>query len=412
MRGVGAVVLISLVFSPLCSFATSSSITQIAFTTSPQSVASGVLSGTITIQTQNAAGVCEKPDETVYLEFSSGSPTGEFYSSTGGDLDRYISKNTCNRNFTYKDSVPGLFTITVKATGKAWQISQQITIGSGGSIGNATGTNPNLTSTSGGSLTETIIRPQLLAGIKLHLPKQVSVHSPNYYWAETEHFEAIPDMFWNFGDGVSLAGTGAWHSYEHPGRYILSARAPSAGAQAVARSVVEVIEPKVNIASAEAGMSGFVELNNPGSNDLDISDYELVSGRRNFRIPEGTFIVGGGSTFITNRISSLGFSDGGVILNSPDGTRLAAFSFAVVPAQPSQGSVLGTNTVSVASLQKGLAQIHDMLVSMKSQSEIATGQAVLATSPSTATPVVAPNTGKIVVARPKSLFSRFLALFR
>jgi len=66
----------------------------------------------------------------------------------------------------------------------------------------------------------------------------------------------------------------------------------------------------------------------------------------------------------------------------------------------------------VASLQKGLAQIHDMLVSMKSQSEIATGQAVLATSPSTATPVVAPNTGKIVVARPKSLFSRFLALFR
>ncbi|HEY4483133.1 MAG TPA: hypothetical protein VI953_03095 [Candidatus Paceibacterota bacterium] len=420
-----SVVFLVVCSAPTVSGAATASITQIAFTTDTQSVEPGVLSGVITIQTQNASGVCEKPDETVYLEFTSSSASGQFFTTSGGDLDKYISKNTCNRNFTYKDVTTGLFTITVKAVGKNWQASQQIAVDTGGSTGGSASTTTSSVATgaSGGSgVTETVVRPQLLGGVKLHVPKQVSVHSPNYYWAETERFEAVPDMFWNFGDGVSLSGTGAWHTYEHTGRYILSARAPSAGAQAVARSVVEVTEPRLLIASAEAGMSGFVELSNPSAVDLDIGGYELVSGRRSFRIPESTFVVGDGSAFINNRVSGLDIADGVVTLNAQDGTRLAGFS--LVPTQAplvaTQGTVLGTSTIDVTTMQKSLTQMRAMLMSMKTAPTFASPLPLRASADKQATTTLSATTdfvrstssSVVVVSRKVGLFARLLSIFR
>ena len=385
---------------------------QLGFTTGPLSVAPGLPSDIIAVQLQDANGQCQKADETVYLNFVSSSPTGEFHSSSGGDLDGYISKNTCNRNFTYKDATTGVFTVTVQARGKTWQSSQQITVGSGSAPSSIISTSPSTTNAGIWSVAETVARPQLLGGVKLHVPRQVNVHSPNYYWAETERFEAVPDMFWNFGDGTSAAGTGAWHSYEYVGRYVLSVRAPSAGAQAVARSVVEVTEPKIIIESAEQGVNGFVELGNPSPNDVDVTGYEIASGRRNFRIPEGTFVAGNGSAIIANRVSGLDVTGGRVALNSPDGTALTVFSVtnSQLPAT-GQGAVLGITSLDVSSLQKSLAQMRAMLISMKSQSEIAASPATLPALSSTATPVTQ-NTAKIVVARPKGLFGRFVSLFR
>ena len=401
----------------------SADITQLVFVTDKQTVALDILSSEITVQTQNSSGEFKKLDEKADLIFTSTSAKGQFLNTDGdSEVQKYMSTGSYNKHFTYKDSIAGVPTITVRATGsvsgKIWQAEQQITIGSGGSTAttSTTTTTTTVNVSGGGGVADTPPRSQLFGGIKLHVPKQVNVHSPNYYWAETEHFEGVPDMFWNFGDGTSAQGSGAWHTYEHIGRYVLSVRAPSVGAQVVARNVVEVVEPKVSIANAEAGLSGFVELSNPSSNDLDISGYGLASGRRNFRIPEGTFVLGNGSAFITNRISGLDLADSIVVLNAQDGTRLASFSLvAPVPTPGQMGTVLGTSTVSVANLQKSLVEMHDMLVNMKIARETSptasSGPTVLPLAKSVQDPQ-ASSSNVVVINRKVGLFSRLFSFFR
>lgn len=406
---------------PSFAYSANGNVTQLIFTTDEQILAPGVISTKINASTGEVFG------ETSDLYLTTTSATGEFSSSdTSWEAVGKLTWNStyANRGFYYKDPTTGGYTITARLLGRTsgvtFSATQKITIGSGGSSGNATSTSSAATpaNSGGGVATEAPARPQVLAGIRLHVPKLVSLHSPNYYWAETEHFEAVPDMFWNFGDGTSNSGTGAWHTYEHTGRYIISVRAPSAGAQAVARSVVEVTLPRVSIVSAETGLKGFVELENPNSTDVDVTGHELVSGRRNFRIPEGTFIAAGGSTFISNRVSGLDIADGLVYLNAQDGTRLESFS--LVPTQApvvGEGTVLGTSSVDVATVQKSLTQMRDILINMRALSYTPSAQpsalnlVVASISPNVS---LAQSTTSLVMVIPRkiSLFSRLLSLFK
>ena len=122
-------------------------ITQITFTSPPQTIEPSVASARITIEVEDAAGEAVR-GSTVCLVVTSSSPTGEF--STNVDswnaeplrkLALTISSNQYRRNFYYLDSAEGVITLTANAALRpsgstctawkgtpVWSASQQITI--------------------------------------------------------------------------------------------------------------------------------------------------------------------------------------------------------------------------------------------------------------------------------------------
>lgn len=114
-------------------FALSENITQINFTSLPQTIEPDILSDIMTVQTQNIDGDSEKVSEKTYLIFSSTSPTGKFYdanaSSCTDELEEpftlILKSNSANKNFCYQDQNLGTHTITVEAQGKSWTSAAQ-----------------------------------------------------------------------------------------------------------------------------------------------------------------------------------------------------------------------------------------------------------------------------------------------
>jgi len=108
-------------------------VNQFVFITGEQVVGVGVISGAITIQSQNSAGVSKVVSETTDLSFQSTSATGKFVAVSGKPTSKTMSKNTAKRSFYYIDNVPGKYTLTVKSTGrtskKSFSLIQEIVVG-------------------------------------------------------------------------------------------------------------------------------------------------------------------------------------------------------------------------------------------------------------------------------------------
>ena len=116
-------------------FADSINITQINFTSSPQSIDANTTSAILTVQTQNSGGSSESLDTSgTILNLSSTSSTGQFsdanansctgiFSNTPFSLG--MSKGSANKHFCYKDSTAGTFTLTISAQGQTWTPATQ-----------------------------------------------------------------------------------------------------------------------------------------------------------------------------------------------------------------------------------------------------------------------------------------------
>ncbi len=121
-------------------------VSQFVFITGEQTVGAGVLSGAITIQSQNSAGVSEAVTETTDLSFQSTSPTGKFVAGSLKPASKTMSKNTAKRTFYYLDSTPGSYMLTVKTIGrsnkKTFTLTQGIIITGGSNINAEVKTTP------------------------------------------------------------------------------------------------------------------------------------------------------------------------------------------------------------------------------------------------------------------------------
>ncbi|KKT56310.1 MAG: Parallel beta-helix repeat protein, partial [Candidatus Wolfebacteria bacterium GW2011_GWA1_44_24] len=109
-------------------------ITQIVFTTDPQTIEPGEISDTITIQLQDSDGNSQQTSETIDVEFlSTSTSTSEFLSpNSDNPVTTTMASSTANKNFRYRDSAEGEFTLTVNATGRdsgeVWSASQTIVV--------------------------------------------------------------------------------------------------------------------------------------------------------------------------------------------------------------------------------------------------------------------------------------------
>lgn len=129
--------LLPLSLVPTVSAATAN-IINLAFTTSPQTVTTNVVSAKITVQSRNIGNTSESTDTTgTSLTLTSSSPTGSFSRngsanwSPTNSLTFTVNNGTANSNFHYRDSSPGTHSLTATlttSTPASYSASQSITV--------------------------------------------------------------------------------------------------------------------------------------------------------------------------------------------------------------------------------------------------------------------------------------------
>lgn len=93
---------------------------------------------------------------------------------------------------------------------------------------------------------------------------------------------------WNFGDGLSKSGRKVAHEYLFPGTYIVVLTAKHEGEIYTARLTVEVRDFSIEI--VEIG-NGYVALENTNDFEINIGDWIIKEGEREYYIPKETIIL-------------------------------------------------------------------------------------------------------------------------
>lgn len=308
------IILFSLL-TPFISLAAVSNISQIVFVSEPQVVAPGDISKVLTIQTQSTDGLLETIDETSDLTVSTDSATGEFNSNSttwNPNTTFTMSKNTGNKNFYYKDSTEGTFTITAtlttRTTGKSWTTSQLIKIGEGEAPGGSGGeTETTATSTSKNVSQSTHLSQDELSDLALPKDKlKITIgRDRTVFVGVPVHFEAHDNMFdtpessramyyWSFGDGGATRGAGATHIYMYAGDYNVVVNGEFKNDKSTTRIKVTVLTPDLIINKVE---DGSVSIKNKASTEVNLSGYGLISQDQKYIFPTDT-IISAGKTII------------------------------------------------------------------------------------------------------------------
>ena len=296
---------------PIVSYA---QVSKIVFTTEPQTVKPGEISGTITVQLQDSAGSSYKATETVDVEFLSSSASGEFLSpSSENAVTKIISTGSANKNFRYRDSTKGTFTLTVKATGRTsgevWNANQIITISDSASASTTTETTTEESSTanstsvnqssSSSGLSSSHYGAVSLSSLKTLPGFEVSAGrdrlgvagSPLEFEVETNlEYKNNSVFVWNFGDGSEGVGDVVSHTYLYPGEYALMLNVSGPKDKAVSRANVKIINPNFAITHAS---NERVEITNNAKNEASLFGRVLVAGGKIFVFPKDTIIKAG-----------------------------------------------------------------------------------------------------------------------
>ena len=142
--------------------------------------------------------------------------------------------------------------------------------------------------------------------------------------------------FWNFGDGdfreVKVMNTDKFtHTYFYSGDYNVTLEYfPDSFADtpvAVGKTTIKVITPEVLISSVGDEKDFFIELSNKTSNEVDISNWVLLSDYRVFKIPRNTIIQANKKMIISPKITNFSIVDKNTLrLVTAEGNMVTSFS--------------------------------------------------------------------------------------
>lgn len=95
---------------------------------------------------------------------------------------------------------------------------------------------------------------------------------------------------WTFGDGGSAEGARINHVYHYAGDYVVVLDISSSEYSATTRVEVQVVEPRIALRAGGDTTRSFVALENKGSDELDLSGWQIRAGEKSFMIPKNTFL--------------------------------------------------------------------------------------------------------------------------
>lgn len=157
--------------------------------------------------------------------------------------------------------------------------------------------------------------------------------------------------FWNFGDGdfreVKVMNTDKFtHTYFYPGDYNVTLEYfPDSFADtpvAVGKITVKVITPEVLISAVGDEKDFFVELSNKTSNEVDISNWVLLSDYRVFKIPRNTIIQANKKIIISPKLTNFSIIDKNTLrLMTAEGNLATNYSTSLAKIQPLKSPLSG-----------------------------------------------------------------------
>jgi len=340
---------------------------KFVFVSTVQTIAPTKISEQITLQSQDANGNESKVLSTACVELRTSSSQGQFSSSATSWLPvsvLTIAKNSANRNFYYKDTTAGTYTLTAKVALKpesesrsctVWPVAewpsgfsatQSIVVGSPSAPPASTDTASTTSSTtattteeapptpspatpppSGGSTTWTY-KPQIF--VSSLVPARGVAGAPVTVdaFAVGLKKEPLPSAryLWSFGDGGTSEGKKVTHLYHYPATYAVLVDAASGEWNATDRKEIVIVAPELTIPRIKEGTDGFIEIQNNGMGEIDLSLWLLRTSSGVFLIPQGTLLGARKSIPFPAEITKL-FADGeGTALLYPNGNTVVTYT--------------------------------------------------------------------------------------
>jgi len=318
-------------------------IASFVFTTDPQTVSQGKLSDVLQIQARDATGSEIKTLETIDLEFSSTSSTGEFLNATANPVSTVMSKGTANRSFYYRDFTSGSHTLKIKAQGRdsgtSWTVSQMITISTPQTSSGGTQTVSSAQAVGAVPASPSPQSPPLSSNAQIQVnagaDQTVTVGSLVEFEGTAVGLKKEPletaRFWWNFGDGETQEGRSTTHIFRVPGTYIIGLHVSSGEYSSSDYVTARVLVNQMSIKKVIPGEEGYIQLANPLNVESDIGGWAIEDGaQKKFFIPAKTKIAAGGELSFANTVTGL-LRDGAsysLIIQYPNGTTALTYAFA------------------------------------------------------------------------------------
>lgn len=112
---------------------------------------------------------------------------------------------------------------------------------------------------------------------------------------------------WAFGDGGRATGTSTKYIYAYPGKYIAQVEGTNGYVAGKGRVNVRVVPPDILIEKIDKGKYGtYVDIKNPNTYDLDLSQWKLLINEQTFPFPKNTLVAGNTITHLSGM--AMGFA--------------------------------------------------------------------------------------------------------
>lgn len=149
-------------------------------------------------------------------------------------------------------------------------------------------------------------------------------------------FTSSIENIWTLGDGTSLSGKYIEHAYVFPGDYVVILNSRYAGASAVSRVNVKIVDPHMHISIVQGQ---YIDLLNQNDFEVNVGGYSVLSGKGKFSIPQDTIINPHSSlkiAFSSIKPTSSVIAGANIMLADPlgkivDSMRLSGDSLVLIP---------------------------------------------------------------------------------
>lgn len=249
--------------------------------------------------------------------FGSGlSNSGEVLILTGGGTEQ----DRVDASSGWEDTVGGSATEkhTAQRAGSSW-VTAVPTPGAENATASVETEEESTSSSSSGSSSKKAVNPVARLYIEPGTERTVATHAHTAYRATV--YDSNSDLrqhayvTWAFGDGSKGVGREVEHKYEAPGEYLVVVRAQDGYSYGTHSFTVLVDDARVSV----AGVTDHgVLLRNAHTRVADLSRWVLASGKKVYRLPEGTSLLPGRTVLFPASIT--GLSTTTPELRYPDGT--------------------------------------------------------------------------------------------
>ena len=144
--------------------------------------------------------------------------------------------------------------------------------------------------------------------------------------------EPLPNAryLWSFGDGGTAEGKKVRHTYHYPAVYTVLVDASSGEWSALDRREIMIHAPELVISNLKEGSDGFIEIQNNGASEVDLSEWLIKSGSGIFLVPKGTIIGPKKTIPFPTAITNLLADPKSTALLYPNATLVVSYAPAVV----------------------------------------------------------------------------------